>query len=407
MRLLITRGALALSLIGAVSLTLTQALAASPTMSPGYTLGTFAVGTGISSATTAPDPILVNGADTYVAYQNNSSKTGANQDPSTIVRYRISDAAVLGSWSIAGHCDGLRFDPTSGLLWASVNEDAGSVLYTINVSTNAITKYNFSGAPHGGGYDDIWFIGSVAYIADSAPTANPPVPSISKVTLSGTTATVTAVLMSSANAIDVATGTSAPLNITDADSFSQDPQGNLVLIDQGDKQVIIIRGVGPNQQVFVVNTNTELDDTVWASGVGRLFMTDGTNNTTYTIHTDAGAGTVFTQTPNDSSVNPGDVGKLSINYSDPTVPGSAAGTLGTFTPVGTGFGKPTGLVWVPDAATVRPAATASPTSIGLPRAGAQVPPAKQPLIPAVIITGMVIAGAAAIARARRLLALAA
>ena len=62
-------------------------------------------------------------------------------------------------------------------------------------------------------------------------------------------------------------------------------------------------------------------------------LVDATANTIYSIKTAFTAGTVYTETPNDSTI-PGILGTL-----DPST--------GFLTPVIIGFGKPTGLIYLP------------------------------------------------------------
>lgn len=369
---LTSRIGLAASLAAAAAVfALNSAPAFAYTLVPGYTGSTFVTG----GSLTGPDPIVINGHDTYLAYQNVTSKTGGDGKSSTVVHYH--DTAIVATYDILGHCDGLRQNPLDGKLWATVNEDGNPVLYVIDPVGGTTTSYLFSPDPattHGGGFDDILFTSDgTAYIAHSAPTHDPNShPALSRVTLVGTKAKLTTVLMGNAPAKDIANGSTVTLNLQDPDSLTLDPQGDIVLVDQGDSQVIFVRNPGKGSQaVFRLSVGTQLDDTIWAAGPGRLFVVDGKANATYILHTDAGTGTLFTSTPNDSSV-PGIVGTVAVNFPDPTLPGSSPSTLGNVTPVGVGFSKPTGLWWVPDSAVgpVIAAATPSPSAApGLPTAG--------------------------------------
>jgi hypothetical protein len=53
----------------------------------------------------------------------------------------------------------------------TVNEDGHPALYTLDPVTHTSTKYSLK-APHGGGYDDIAFLGGHVYLAASNPTLN-------------------------------------------------------------------------------------------------------------------------------------------------------------------------------------------------------------------------------------------
>lgn len=83
-----------------------------PSALPGDQIARFADGAGVG---TNPDPIVADGAFVYVAYQNDSSKDGGAAKPSTIVPY-TAEGKVAKTFSIAGHCDGLRIDPATHLI---------------------------------------------------------------------------------------------------------------------------------------------------------------------------------------------------------------------------------------------------------------------------------------------------
>lgn len=214
-------------------------------------------------------------------------------------------------------------------------------LYVIHSITKQITAYTFPPPPHGGGYDDLAFLAGSTYISASNPInltkgVNTK-PAVDKISLpaSGSTVKVTPILYGNAKAIDTTTGNTVTLNLLDPDSLSIDPQGDLVLVDQGDSQVVFIHNPGtPAQTVTVVPTGTQLDDTVWATTTnGHMYAVDSTMNTIYLIRTTFVVNTVYTEAPADSGVN-SFVGTLNL-------------TTGIVTPVLTGFTSPTGLIFVP------------------------------------------------------------
>ncbi len=113
------------------------------------------------------------GGNVYVGYGNGGDPTGAGGAISTIAEYNAS-GALLGTTSVTGHNDGLRFDPGTGTLWAIQNEDANSNLVQITPGTLAKSSpSNFTSFPHGGGYDDVAFSGSTAFVSASNPANNP------------------------------------------------------------------------------------------------------------------------------------------------------------------------------------------------------------------------------------------
>jgi len=304
-----------------------------------YQVSVFARGT---SSYTHPDSIVVDADEdrVYVGYQNNTLPDGSDHKPSTIVEYTVQ-GKVVQTFSILGHNDGLRIDPATDLLWATVNEDANPMLYVIDPTTGKINSYTFPPAPHGGGYDDLYFLNGMTFIAASAPAldsnGNNTKPAVDQITLSGGKAVLKPVLMGNATATDTIKHAKVTLNLTDPDSLSTDSKGDLVLVSQADSELVFIANPGTAQQtVSVTPVGTQLDDTVWAtSSKGRLLITDGTKNKTFWLSAPLGfqTGTVFTETPDDSGV----VGMIGIVDS----------ATGFITPIGIGFDKPSGLLFVP------------------------------------------------------------
>jgi hypothetical protein len=228
----------------------------------------------------------------------------------------------------------MRIDPATHLVWTTSNEDGNPTFALIDPVANTVTPYTFPmPTPHGGGYDDLFFIGGKTYVAASNPSNSPnTAPAVDQITLnSNHTISLKPILMGNAIAAD---GTQ--LNLQDPDSLTTDGSGHLVLVDQGDSQLITIANPGTtNQPVTVLSVGTQLEDTVWPSGVGRLLVVDGGGNT-YWISKDTAfvAGTIYSQAPNDSGVS---------NWVGTVDPSS-----GIITPLAVGFTKATGLVFVPD-----------------------------------------------------------
>jgi hypothetical protein len=303
---------------------------------PGFSVSVFAKGT---STYFNPDSIVVDGNDVWVGFQNDAATDGSNGKTSTIVEYD-RHGQVERTFTFPGHNDGLRVDPATHLVWATSNEDANPVLASIDPSTGVITQFTLAPTAHGGGYDDMAFVGGKMFMVASNPTLNAAgvnvFPAIDEVTFSGTNAIVTPVLFGNATATDTTTNSVVTLNVVDPDSLTIDTSGNLVLVDQGGSEIITITAPGTaTQTVTRIPTATQLDDTVWVTSAhGRLFLVDGKANTIYLVHTRFAVGTVFTETPNDSSV-PGMFAKVDL-------------TTGNIIPAIIGFIKPTGLLFVAD-----------------------------------------------------------
>jgi hypothetical protein len=289
-----------------------------------------------------PDSIEQDGQNIWVGYQNASVKDGSNNSKmSTIVQYTL-DGKVVKMWSVPGHSDGMRVDPATHKVWVTSNEDGGPLLNIIDPTNPTPQSITLPTMPHGGGVDDLAFVGGVTYIALSNPTVNAAgnnvFPALDKITVTGSTATLTTVLMGNATATDTIAKAPVTLNLTDPDSMTTDINGNLILVSQADSAIITIQNPGtPTQKVMKTPVGNQEDDTVWTtSPSGRLLVTDGSKNVTYSIAWKGATGTVITEAPNDSGVV-GFVGTIDM-------------TTGFITPVIAGMGKPTGMIFIPSPA---------------------------------------------------------
>jgi hypothetical protein len=160
------------------------------------------------------------------------------------------------------------------------NEDANPSLAIIDPASGNQTVYTFGPNPCGGGYDDIVFDGAQVFLSCSNPANNPNTgAAIVSVTLSGTNAIVSPVLMGNANAVDKVTGKAVTLNLQDPDSMILDPSGVLVLDSQADAELVFVTNPGTSGQtvkVLSITTNgspTPIDDTVFpTSNAGTILV---------------------------------------------------------------------------------------------------------------------------------------
>jgi len=301
---------------------------------PGYSVRIWAQGT---TEYSNPDSIEVDGNDVWVGFQNVTAKDGSDGKTSTVVEYD-RHGHVERTFAVPGHCDGLRIDPSTHIVWASSNEDGNPALVSIDPATGVITPFTFAPTVHGGGYDDMAFLGGKMFIAASNPTLNAAgvnvFPALDEVTFSGTSANVSPVLLGNITATDLTTSSTVTLNEVDPDSITIDPAGDLVLDNQGGSELVFVHAPGAAGQVVSrIPLPTQVDDTVWAtSNKGVLFLADATANTIYTIRTKFVVGTVYTETPNDSSVT-GMLATIDLK-------------TGFLAPQIIGFKKPTGLLFV-------------------------------------------------------------
>jgi hypothetical protein len=286
-----TRLLLMIGGISSVFLASTAAIAA-PTAAPGYSLSVFA---GPLSGSSAPDSIAVVGSDVFVGYGNGGAPDGSNGAMSTIAEYN-SSGALLASLTVTGHNDGLRYDPSTGQLWAVQNEDANPNLVLINPKTLATSgPFSFSATPHGGGYDDVAFGPTGTFVSASNPGFNPNTqPAIVSATLSGGVVDVTGALWGNAKArVLNPSGGTTTLNLQDPDSMIFAPNGQLVLDSQADHQLVFVTNPGTQTQgVSVLNLAGEVDDTVFGTGARQeLLVADTAANIVYSVVGDFAAGT--------------------------------------------------------------------------------------------------------------------
>src|ERR1035438_3081701 len=286
----------------------------------------------------APDSIAVLRDHVFVGYGDGNAPGGSDGKSSQIVDYAL-DGTVQYTYTVKGHNDGLKVDPSNHLLWALQNEDANANLVIINPETHQQRFYTFGPTLHGGGYDDIVFRGCKVYISASNPAHNPNTgPAIVSVRLSGSILDVEPVLAGEASAIDIPTDSTVQLNLQDPDSMTLDPLGNIVLDSQADQQLIIVSNPGESTQralrlplSYLTPSGpmaVETDDTAFVtSSEGFLLFADKGLNTIFSLSKKAFApGTAFTAADGGPFV------------------GTLDFTTGVVTPIVTGLTGPGGMV---------------------------------------------------------------
>jgi hypothetical protein len=284
-----------------------------------------------------PDSVDVDGTHVFIGYQNDTAVDGSDHKSSTIVEYTMNGQMVR-TFSVLGHCDGLRVDPSTHLLWVVSNEAGNPTMATIDPTSGTVTPYTFPPAPHKGGYDDLYFLNGMAFITASYPqldqSGNNVFPAIDSITLSDGEAVLRPVLMGNATATDTITNTTVTLNEANPDSLSTDSNGDLVMVN-GSEIVYVHDPATPQQKVTRTQVGTQIDDTVWiTSAHGRLLVVDRANGKTYWIRTTFDVGTVYTETVFNAGVS-ALVGRLDTG-------------TGNIAPIAIGFTDPSGLLFVPD-----------------------------------------------------------
>jgi sugar lactone lactonase YvrE len=288
----------------------------------------------------APDSIAVLRDHVFVGYGDGNAPDGSDGKSTQIVDYAL-DGTVSYTYTVKGHNDGLKIDPSTHLLWALQNEDANANLVIINPKTHQQKFYTFGPTLHGGGYDDLVFRGCKTFISASNPANNPNTgPAIVSATLEGSYVDVKPVLAGNASAIDIPTDATVKLNLQDPDSMTLDPQGNIVLDSQADQELIIVSDPGtPVQRALHLPLTyqtpsgpkpVEVDDTVFVTSTeGFILFADKTLNAVYALKKQAFVpGTAYTAADGGPFV-----GTLDL-------------TTGVITPIVTGVKGPGGMAFV-------------------------------------------------------------
>jgi hypothetical protein len=153
-----------------------------------------------------PDSVVVDGNHVFIDYQNTTAKDCTDTNSSTVIEYDMR-GKILGHWTVAGHSDGMRVDPAAHLIWTTSCEDGNPKFATIDATSGTVTPYTFPSPPHGGGYDDLFFLDGSVFVAASNPTldasGNNPNPAIDKIAIGANgQLTLTPVLDGYANATD-------------------------------------------------------------------------------------------------------------------------------------------------------------------------------------------------------------
>jgi hypothetical protein len=301
----------------------------------GYRAAVFATN---PSGSSQPDSIAVERGKVYVGYGDGVAKDGSDGKSSTVVEFSAA-GAVVQTFSVPGHNDGLKVDPKTHELWALQNEDGNPNLVVINPATGTETEYTFGPVADGGGFDDITFLRGKAYLSESNPADNPnTAPAIVRASLSGTMVNVTPVLFGNATAVNVVTKRPVTLNLQDPDSMTANASGNLVMTSQADDEIVIVKHPGTAKQSVSLLPLTDaakdpvsVDDSLFRrSAAGEVLLTDLSAGIVYAITGPRlRPGLALSAAP--------DIGEL----------GSLDLATGVFTPVITGMGSPRGLATLP------------------------------------------------------------
>jgi hypothetical protein len=313
----------------------------------GFVTTTFATSTANYNS---PDSIAVGGGFVYVGFNNNG--VGGT---STIVQYTMG-GAVVKTLNVSGFNDGLSINPANGQIWALQNQDGPNPnLAVINPTNLTATTYSLTSVNGGGGFDDVTFVNGQAYLSASNPQKNPNTdPAIVSAAIVGNSVNLTSVLMGTATATNTATGATTNLDLIDPDAMTHDRNGNLVLTDETQNQLIFVHHPGTtSQSQSFLNITTaglgsiNLDETNFPNGPGFMLATDQTTGVIYKVQGS------FTAAAYAASPDNGLWGTLDLG-------------TGQLTPINIGIGNVHGMAFVsvPEPTSIVPAALGCLAVIG-------------------------------------------
>ncbi len=226
--------------------------------------------TGAAAGGTGPDAVAVGNGSIFVEYGNGADSTGASGS-STIVQYNQTTGATQATYSIAGLVDGLRFNPTTGAVWALQNQDGNATLSLINPVAHTVSgPLSYASPPYvygptsGRGYDDVAFAGGKVFLSFTNPASasDPILQTLDQGNTPSGTLTTTNILTAGQ------TGT-----LPDTDSLVAQPNGSLIQTAEGDGP-----GSGSTGLFSIIsNPGTALQT------VANVVVTDASGNNVYNM----------------------------------------------------------------------------------------------------------------------------
>jgi hypothetical protein len=314
------------------------AVAQGPMAQPPYQLTVFAKS---ANGNSQPDSIVQWRDSVLIGFGDHVAKDGSDGKSSTIVQYSLR-GKVQRTFSVPGHNNGLRIVGEDEL-WALQNEDANPNLVVIDLESGHQIMFSFAPTAHGGGFGDLVVKDGEVFMTASNPNLNAQgvnvFPALVRARLYRGMVDVQPVLNGDANSTDIPSGTLIQLDLTDPDSLTIDPRGNIVLDSQADGLLVFIRNpLSASPQVgsvFISNSTggaTTVDDTAFALGAKTfLLVTDLAGDTIYRLDSPPFGfepGVAYSASPSD-----GTVGTLDLDN-------------GVLTPILTGLGSAHGLLFV-------------------------------------------------------------
>jgi len=299
------------------------------------------------------DSITIAGDFVFVEYGNNVDSTGVIPGKSTIIQYDKSGNFVH-AYAIEGSVDGLKYDPTTKMVWALQNQDGLSSLTLIDPKTQEVSApFHYANTSTTRGYDDVVFDGKNVFLSYTNPTGNGD-PTIVKLLNGpnpkpGDLLRTTPVLLDGAMGYDTVTGKMELVPQTDPDSLKLAANGDLIFSSAADGSIIDIQNPGTSKQAIAFTPiqgipkasqgNAGLDDVIKPSATsGTFLISDAKDGHVLSVH-------VSGLDPNAyyaSVASLGAFGQVDENTGKFTALVSASDAPG-FT-----FGSPHGVTFIPD-----------------------------------------------------------
>ena len=251
---------------------------------PSYTASVFATA---PTGSSGPDSVTVAAGSVWVAYDGTALSSDGSQPAgfSTVARYSLS-GVLQSTHQIAGDVDGLKYDPFTGRMWATQNQDANSSITLINPVTNALTPLSYDVTSPTQGVDDLVFTANGTFLSTTNPTG-PSDPTLTKVVPGTSPVQVTRVATAGQTGLNIVTGASNYVPaIANTDSLKVAPNGDLVQTTGNRDTLLFIRNAGLQNQSFSYLTLTAagapvsgLDDSLFITAAsGRIFAAVSNTN---------------------------------------------------------------------------------------------------------------------------------
>ena len=254
---------------------------------------------GAPNGATGLNSITIAGKYTLVEYGNGADSTGVVPGNSTIIQYDRSGNFVH-AYAIAGSVDGLKYDASTGLVWALQNQDGLSSLSLIDPKTQKVTgHFNYANTSTTRGYDDVVFDGGKVFLSYTNPTGNgdPTIVQLLNGPLpkAGATLKTSPVLIDGAMGYDTVTGKIEVVPQTDPDSLKLAANGDLIFSSNADGTIIDIQNPGTAKQTIAFTPiqgipaasvgNAGLDDVITPTATaGTFYISDAKNGRVLAVH---------------------------------------------------------------------------------------------------------------------------